>query len=838
MNTLFEKLRPTITWAVRHAWMVVLAATLLTVLGIWSASRLSIQTDLARLLPNDYPSVQALERLRELVGGESEATVAIKSPSFEANLAFAEALVPRALALTDPKTGENLLLRAELRRETTFLENNALYFASETELDELETYLNDIAEEARLKANPFYVDLDDEWEEEEGDVVEASPEERMQETWNRIVGTEYAVSADSTVLLVRFYPAGSSTNIGFIQELYTQLDTLIAEMQPATFHSELAAISTGRLFRQMEEVNSIRRDVASSFGAGVGSVLLAVMLYFLWKAYTARARKKRDGKAFAKALARAPMNALVIGIPLLMSLTWTFGLAGVLFGELNLMTSTLGLVLYGLGIDYGVHFFARYTEQRGRGDSIEQAAVTTFLQTGQAITVGALTTALALLVLSLADFQGFAQFGILSFTGVLLALIAMTFVLPALVAVFEKLKLLNFAGEQDVAHRSTSTKFPAAKPVLVGSVMAMVLALVFLPRVKFEYNFNTLEPVYETFEERNQWVAEVQPGANTRRNPAYIIAESSEHAEEIQRILEERKNSNPETLILAVESLQQRFPQTEERQQARLERLAEIRRLTDDPLLSSEPNADLERLRRAASTAEPISEEQIPQSLRSQFMTRDGELGQFVMVYANQSLGDGKVSMAFSEEIGTVTLSDGTVYHAGSTSLVAADMLNLMLAEAPWMVVASLLIVVFLMWLNFRKARLVMLATLPLIVGLLWMLLVLEILDLRLNFYNLVILPALLGIGNDAGVHMVHRYLEEGKGSIMHVIRSTGEHIFVCSLTTMIGFGGLLLSFHPGLRSMGEVAVIGIAATLAAALLFLPALLQTTEKTEVPIKNS
>lgn len=834
MNTLFEKLKPSISWAVRHAWLVLLIATFITGLGVWSASRLSIQTDLARLLPDDYPSVQALERLREMVGGESEATVAIKSPSFAANLAFAEALVPQALALTDPQSGEPMLLRAELRRETTFLENNALYFASEAELDELETYLNDLAEEARLRANPFYVDLGEDWEEDlEGDEVE-TPEARFQETWNRIVGTEYAVSADSTVLLVRFYPAGSSTNIGYIQQLYTQLDTLLEEMQPASFHPELQVISTGRLYRQMEEVNSIRRDVAGSFGAGVGSVLLAVMLYFLWKSYTARARKRRDGKAFAKALVRAPMNALVIGIPLLMSLTWTFGLANVLFGELNLMTSTLGLVLYGLGIDYGVHFFARYTEQRGRGDSIEEAAVTTFMQTGQAIAVGALTTALALLVLSFADFQGFAQFGVLSATGVMLALVAMTFVLPALLALFEKARLLNFEGGQEHAHNTKRTKFPAARPVLVGSVLAMVLAIVFLPRVKFEYNFNVLEPTYEAFEARNQWVTEVQPGANTRRNPAYLIAENPAHAQEIQSILEERQRNNPESLILAVESLQQRFPQSEEAQQNRLDRLAEIRRLTEDPLLNVEPNEDLERLKRAASTTAPIAEDQIPQSLRSQFMTRDGELGQFVMVYANQSLGDGKVSMAFSEEIGTVTLSDGTVYHAGSTSLVAADMLDLMLNEAPWMVVASLLIVVFLMWLNFRNVRLVMLATLPLIVGLLWMLLILEILNLKLNFYNLVILPALLGIGNDAGVHMVHRYLEEGKGSIMHVIRSTGEHIAVCSLTTMIGFGGLLLSFHPGLRSMGEVAVIGIGATLAAALIFLPALLQATEKTEAP----
>jgi len=94
-----------------------------------------------------------------------------------------------------------------------------------------------------------------------------------------------------------------------------------------------------------------------------------------------------------------------------------------------------------------------------------------------------------------------------------------------------------------------------------------------------------------------------------------------------------------------------------------------------------------------------------------------------------------------------------------------------------------------------------MLALIPLIVGVLWMLFAVELMDLRINFYNLIVFPAILGIGNDAGVHLVHRYREEGGGSIMRVVRSTGEHVIMGSLTTMVGFGGLLLSFHPALVS-------------------------------------
>jgi predicted RND superfamily exporter protein len=77
---------------------------------------------------------------------------------------------------------------------------------------------------------------------------------------------------------------------------------------------------------------------------------------------------------------------------------------------------------------------------------------------------------------------------------------------------------------------------------------------------------------------------------------------------------------------------------------------------------------------------------------------------------------------------------------------------------------------------------------------------------------------------------MVHRYLEEGSGSIRKVIRSTGEHITVSAVTTMFGFSGLFFSSHPGMRTIGELAVTGIGLMLLASLILLPATIQLYEK--------
>ncbi|QXD13711.1 MMPL family transporter [Rhodocaloribacter litoris] len=826
MNRFFQRLRPFIRIVVRRAGFVLALAVGLSALGLFFARNLSIDTDLANLVPEDYPSVQALERLKETVGAESEAAVAIESPSFEANRAFAEAFIPRALALKGEAYPEPYFSRVDYRNDVTFLENNALYFATPEELDRLETYLREKVEEAKLEANPFYFDLEEE-DEAEPDTVAAE----LRAVYNEIVAKEYPISDDSTTMVLRFYPTGAQTDIGFLEDMYRDLERLVREMDPASYHPEMKVTLAGRLYRQLTEVRTLERDVTRSFGAGVSAVLLLVVLYFFYKGYRARAGKTFSGRILLAELARTPVMALVIGVPLLMSLSWTFGVAYLAFGKLNLMTSTLGLVLFGLGIDFGIHFYARYTEERAHGHGVSEAAEITFTSTGQAITVGALTTALGLYVLVVADFKGFSEFGFISGTGIVLALVAMLVVMPALIAVFERRRLLNLETTVDGAGAPAggTRRFPAARGIVLASLAAVVAALVFLPRVGFEYDFGKLEPEYTEYNARRDVVRRVYE-PSPYRNPAYIVADAPEEVPAVVAALREKMAQDTlSPTIGRVESLQDRFPMTPAAQQARLDRIAEIRALLEDPFLQAEDDPDLARLRRAAQTRTPIGLDQVPDFLKRRFSSKTGEIGNFVIIYPSVGLADGRNSIAFSDDVGTVRTEDGRVYHAGSTSLVAADMLRLMQAEAPYMVAATFVIVALLMWLNFGTLRWAALALLPLIVGVLWMLLLVEIFGFKLNFYNIIVLPAILGIGNDAGVHLVHRYREEGPGSIWRVLRSSGEHVAMASITTMMGFAGPLLSFHPGLRSIGELAVLGIGATLAAALLFLPALLQWLE---------
>ncbi|MEX0994423.1 MAG: MMPL family transporter, partial [Balneolaceae bacterium] len=574
----------------------------------------------------------------------------------------------------------------------------------------------------------------------------------------------------------------------------------------------------------------IQEDVFSSFALGISSVILLVLLYFFFKKYINYRRGYRVDQKHTiwSHLIRAPIPLIVIGIPLLISLCWTFGITYAVLGTLNTMTSVLFVILFGLGIDYGIHYYARYIELRSDGEDVFEALIHSYERTGAAIMVSALTTAAALYVLIIADFRGFSEFGFISGTGIVLALFCMLFVLPSLLALFEKTGWILMNKRAEVNHKKALIRrYPFSSIIVMTSLILSALVLMNVNDLQFEYEFGKLEPEfpeYQSFREFSEGVDETR-----RRNPAYVIAEDDEDVFEILQILRERRNSNPETMISEVEALQERFPPTSQRAREKLQRIEEIRELLQDPFIVDQEDEQLDLLRRASQTTEPLDEQNLPDFLKNRFMTTDGEIGRFIIIYPNDGLSDGRKSIAFKNEIGEIELEGGKTYYAASTSIVAAEMLDLMRSESPYMVTATFVIVFLFMLYAFRSFRWTIIAMTPLVVGFLFLFGLMLIFGFKFNFYNLVVLPAILGIGCDNGVHIAHRYRDEGKNSMWDVLSSTGQHITIGSFTTMMGFAGLLFTLHPGLQSIGIMAVTGIGMTLLTALTFLPAMVQLLE---------
>jgi predicted RND superfamily exporter protein len=141
--------------------------------------------------------------------------------------------------------------------------------------------------------------------------------------------------------------------------------------------------------------------------------------------------------------------------------------------------------------------------------------------------------------------------------------------------------------------------------------------------------------------------------------------------------------------------------------------------------------------------------------------------------------------------------------------------------QAAWYALSAILMVLYL---DFRSLRHTLLAMLPLGLGILQLFGILGLLDVPLNPANMIVLPLILGIGIDDGVHVIHDFRRQ-RGPY-RISASTASAVLITSLTTMVGFGSLMIASHRGLQSLGRVLTIGVSCCLFTSLVMLPALLR------------
>src|SRR5690625_4825788 len=282
MKNILHFFRPLIRYSYQYPyWVIGITVALAALLGSF-AVQLRIDTDLANLLPRSNPHVVALENLQETVGGETAMEVAIKSPSFDDNRRFAEDLIEESLNLHNEQNDRPFFKRAEFHKETSFLRDNALYFATPGELSDIETYLRDEVQSAKEGANPFLVDFGEE-EEEEAETDEDL--QAFEKSYESLIPPEYMVNPDSTLLVFKLFPTGSKSDLDYLRSMFASYDQLVERMNPQSYNAEMEVRSGGRLKRHLAEIDSISNDVYKSFASGISSVILLVIMYFFIKKY-------------------------------------------------------------------------------------------------------------------------------------------------------------------------------------------------------------------------------------------------------------------------------------------------------------------------------------------------------------------------------------------------------------------------------------------------------------------------------------------------------------------------------------------------------------------------
>ncbi|WP_417382597.1 MMPL family transporter [Gimesia sp.] len=624
---------------------------------------------------------------------------------------------------------------------------------------------------------------------------------------------------------------------------------------------------------------------------------------------------------------RHPLLALLM---LAAGMAWAFGYTTLTIGHLNILSISFAVILIGLGIDFGIHYLAKYIELRQDGEDLEPALLLTSRTVGTGIVTAAITTALAFYCAGLTPFLGIAELGFIGGGGILLCAVATFIVLPALLSRADKgveVKQMPtpFQGKW---LQKLIIRFPRSVAITSLAIVAFCASQMvhktdsgWSSKVVYDYNLLNLQASgLESVEIQKRIFNDAQNSLLF----AVSVADSPEEARELRKKFEalpavhhveelaSRVPAHPsqETNLLVqsyraqLTHLPREVPQVNRLNPSTIGRKLEqfyillsrynhptaqaTARMLDQFLNRFESMTLTQQSRfldefqyrttasllgqfqalRGASDSTPVRFSDLPRSLTSRFVSAEGKW--LIQVYPRNHIWEIEPLEEFVKEVRSV---DPDVTGTPLQNYEAAQQIKLSYKTASIYALAVICIVLLIDYLSRSHAVMALvpavilavctwfilfnrgtpisieaaigmflimsfgvsfvldrgsvchalLTMLPPVVGGIVMFGILAMTSIDLNPANLIVLPLILGIGVDDGVHVVHDF--RMKKGPYKTSPSTINAIVMTSLTSMIGFGSMMVATHRGLYSVGLVLVIGVACCLFISLVTLPALL-------------
>jgi hypothetical protein len=772
-------------------WRVVLLFTVLAVVGSVMASRLEFRGSFVELLPQEAPEVQDLNRVAGKAGGDGYLVVRAQGLKPEELRAFSGALVGKLEALPEVRYVEHHF-------DVGFFQERGLLLLP---TEKLQALRQDV--DARLryeKQQAIAEDLlggEDAPPDFDAIVKKYSPDAPMR---------EYLGSADGSEAYLMVKPGGTAGDLIFAQKLVEDVERVANEV--AQGWPGVKVDYAGAFQARLEEDKVMRKDLsrAAILSAVMAIAIILVATRRLW------------------ALA-------VVGVPVIFGVTLTFAVAELAIGHLNVVTGFLVAILIGLGLEYGIHLAMRYWEERREHPAAEALANTVRGTFAGALT-SALTNAAAFFVLLFAQFDAFKQFGLLAGVGVLMAVLVAYGLGPALLVLAERLRPARSASAAHAPEAPATPRLPGRRmptPVVVTLLLSVLgfaaYSLYVSPRVGFETNLRNLKGDSPTMRVDDHIIEQL--GASL--NPAILLVDDLKQSQAVLEVIAEVKARHGDrSMIKQVASLNDLLPQDVA---AREEQIAGLRRTLEKLPESAKTDPRLATVTKMLE-AQPYGQQQLPVEVRRRFEAQDGQ-GLFILLFPSVGNHDTRELSAWAGQLDEVVAgakARGVDLAVLDSNRIAARIFSMVRADGPFILWAAASVVFLTILISLRSFKRACLVAGPLFLGMLCLAGGMYLFDIQLNFINAVVLPNLLAIAVDNSVHLFHRYEEEGPGSLGHVVRHTGLAAVVATLSNAAGYGALLISHHAGLKSIGQIALLGVMCTFLGTTVFFPAMLALLER--------
>ena len=560
-------------------------------------------------------------------------------------------------------------------------------------------------------------------------------------------------------------------------------------------------------------------------------------------------------------------------VTLLVGFAWTAAYATLVVGRLNVVSIAFAVLFIGLGVDFLIHLGMSIVARLREQASLQRAVEESVESLGSALLLCAATTSIGFMAFLPTDYRAVSELGLIATGGMGVIFVLSLTLFPSLMSTF----LRGEALEELRRRAPFRLRFPVSRHpgrVVVFAILLGLLGASALPRLELETNVVAIrDPDTESvraFEDlldsdlTTPWyldllvpslaqaqrlaaeVAELPTVERAISLADYVPADQEEKLEiladvalmldlpesaastakrdfeeqvrSLRRLEEALRPAHLEEAGPGIAGSAERLRSQLEVFLAELEGDAQREAALDrlDAQLVAPLAGQIQRLRRNVETTS-VSFETLPTTLVERMVAEDGTAR--VQVFPREDLTDRDAMIRFVESVRPIWPDiTGLPVNLVESSYATWQSLR----EA---LLGAFLAIFALLWLLWRRPWDAMLVMLPLMSAVGMTAAASAWLGWPLTFVNICVLPLLLGIGVDSGVHMVHRARQAGSQGEALLESTTAQAVFFSALTTLATFGTLVLSNHRGIASLGELLVLGMIFTLLGNLVLLPALL-------------
>jgi hopanoid biosynthesis associated RND transporter like protein HpnN len=560
---------------------------------------------------------------------------------------------------------------------------------------------------------------------------------------------------------------------------------------------------------------------------------------------------------------RSARIIIAVFLSLMAGLAITAALGLMMVEALNLISVAFAVLFVGIGVDFGIQFSVRYRAERHENGGLRQALLSTGASVGAPLTLAAAATAAGFLSFLPTHYRGLSELGLIAGSGMLIAFITSVTLLPALLAI------ANPPGEPEplgYAMLAPVDRFLERFriPIIAGTLLIAAAGLPLLLQLKFDFNpINLRSPAVESV----ATFLKLRKDPTSSINSIDILASNLQEADAVAA----RLRNVPE--VERTMTLSSLVPDS---QDAKIKLIADARQALVGALEPATPQetsdgenvsaikaaadalkqsagdgtspgpvaarrladglaklADAQPERRAAAhraiipplemglrdlsaalQPEPVRLDSLPPDLVRDWVTPEGRAR--IDVAPKGDPNDNEILRSFARAVLKVepraTGTPVSIQESGRTIVRAFIQAGCF----------ALITIGILLWIALRRFSDVLLTLVPLILAGAVTLEICVLIGLPLNFANIIALPLLLGVGVAFKIYYIMAW-RAGQTNLLQ--SSLTRAVIFSAMTTATAFGSLWLSNHPGTSSMGKLMALSLVCTLAAAVLFQPALM-------------